>query len=99
MPEMRTLISTAQVRSAFLLGGIGSVGLILGILILATARPQGNLVRVDDSQHRALVQSAQESLTGFELAGGGARIDIRTAMALVVERGVDLTIHPGGVAP
>jgi hypothetical protein len=100
MPESRPLVSAQQVSGAFLLGGVGSVALILGILLLSTTRPQGRLVPVDDTQHRALLSAAESSLSGFGLHGdGGARLDVRTAMELVVERGVTLKIHPGGVAP
>jgi len=92
-------VSAAQVRGTFFLGGIGAVALILGILLLASARPQGNLVTVDDSQYQLQLQAAEAALTGFELVGDGARIDIGHAMQLVVERGVAQPIYAGGVLP
>lgn len=93
------LISAASVQRAFVLGGVGAVALLVGILLLMSSRPQGQLVAVDNSQHQARLQAAEEALSGFELVGGGARIDIQHAMMLVVERGVDLPIHAGGVPP
>jgi mono/diheme cytochrome c family protein len=97
--DRRYVVSATQLRTALLVGGAGMVGLLLLLLLLTTARPQGSLVRVDDSQHRALVAEAESKLTGFELRdGGGARIDIDHAIALVAERGVDLPLVAGGVA-
>jgi len=42
---------------------------------------------------------ALAALTGYELVGDGARIDIGHAMQLVVDRGVDQPIYAGGAAP
>jgi len=92
-------VSAAQVRGTFFLGGVGAVALILGILLLVSARPQGNLVTVDDSQYQLQLQAAEAALSGFELVGDGARIDIGHAMQLVVERGVAQPIYAGGVPP
>ncbi len=98
-PNPRYLVSSEQVRGAYFLGGIGAVALILGVLLLASARPQGNPVTVDDTQYQSQLQAAEADLTGFELIGDGARIDIDHAMQLVVERGVDLPLYAGGAAP
>ena len=98
-PTPRPLVSAQQVRGAYFLGGIGAVTLIVGLLLLSSARPQGNLVRVDDTQYATQLQAAEAALTGFELIGDGARIDIGHAMQLVVERGVDLPLYAGGAAP
>lgn len=98
-PTPRYLVSSEQVRGAYFLGGIGAVALILGVLLLASARPQGNPVTVDDTQYQRQLQAAEADLTGFELIGDGARIDIGHAMQLVVDRGVDLPIYAGGAAP
>jgi len=98
-PTPRPLVSAAQVRGTFFLGGIGAVALILGLLLLSTARPQGRLVTVDDSQYQLQLQATEAALTGFELVGDGARIDIGHAMQLVVERGVGQPIYAGGVPP
>jgi mono/diheme cytochrome c family protein len=98
-PTPRPLVSAAQVRGTFFLGGVGAVALILGLLLLSTARPQGRLVTVDDSQYQLQLQAAEAALTGFELVGDGARIDIGVAMQLVVERGVGQPIYAGGVPP
>ncbi len=99
-PIRRTVVSAAQVRLGYALGGIGAVSLIVAVLILATARPQGAPVIVDATQHAAALDRADAALRGFELRDdGSARIDIEHAMRLVAERGVDLTIVAGGAAP
>lgn len=99
-PTRRYVVSAAQVRLGYALGGIGAVGLLLALLVLATARPQGQLVTVDTSQHEASLTRAADALAGFELReDGSARIDIDHAMALVLERGVDLAISPAGGEP
>jgi mono/diheme cytochrome c family protein len=96
----RYVVSAQQVRLGYALGGIGAVSLIVAVLILATARPQGTPVPVDTTQHVAALARAQDALTGFELReDGSARIDIDHAMQLVAERGVALTITPQGAAP
>ncbi|MDF1523043.1 MAG: cytochrome c [Trueperaceae bacterium] len=96
----RYVVSAQQVRLGYALGGIGAVSLIVAILILATARPQGTPVQVDTTAHVASLARAQEALTGFELReDGSAGIDIDHAMQLVVERGVGLTITPQGTQP
>lgn len=98
-PTPRPLVSAQQVRGAYFAGGIGAVALVVGLLLLATARPQGQFVRLDDSQYQSQLQAAEAALTGYELVGDGARIDIGHAMQLVVDRGVDLPLYAGGVAP
>lgn len=98
-PAPRYLVSPTHVSRAFLFGGIGLVAMVVGVLLLATARPQGTFVRVDDSQHQAQLRAAEAALTGYELVGDGARIDIGSAMQLIVERGVAQPIHAGGAAP
>jgi mono/diheme cytochrome c family protein len=98
MPN-RPLISSEAVRSAFLLSTAGVIVLIVGILLLATARPQGRLVPVDDSVYQQRLAAAEQALGGFALVGEGAQLDIQYAMQLVVERGVELPIYAGGVAP
>jgi len=99
-PTPRFLVSSGQVRGALALGGVGAVALILGILLLTTARPQGSYVTVDDSQHQQRLQAAEAALGGFALNdGGGAQLAIDHAMQLVVARGVNLPIHAGGGAP
>jgi mono/diheme cytochrome c family protein len=98
--ERRYLVSAAQIRSASVLGVLGMAGLLLVLLLLPAVRPQGRFAPVSDAQHAQLLAAAQAKLAGFELRDdGGARIDIDHAIQLVAERGVDLAIVAGGVAP
>jgi mono/diheme cytochrome c family protein len=98
MPN-RPLVSSQQVRGAFLIGTVGIVALILVILLLATARPQGRLVPVDDSVYQERLAAAETAMTGFALVGEGAQLELGYAMELLVERGVTTPIYAGGVAP
>ena len=84
------LISEAMVTRLF----VGSVAVMLlalvALLLIATARPQGSLRNVNTSQFEASRSVAQENLTGYrETEDGRITIDIRRAMELTVERGLD----------
>jgi mono/diheme cytochrome c family protein len=99
-PVRQEVVSAAGVRAAIVLGTIGMVLTVTVLLLLTTARPQGRFVALDDSQHRAALLAAEERLSGFTAdEGGAARLDIDHAMQLVAERGVDLPLIAGGVAP
>lgn len=87
-PTRQYVVSPAQVRLGYALGGIGAVAAIVGVLLLATARPQGQYRPVDTSQVDAARARADAALSGFELRDeGSVRLDIVHAMELVVERG------------
>jgi mono/diheme cytochrome c family protein len=87
-PIRRYVVSAGQVRLGYALGGVGAVSLIVAVLLLATARPQGAHVVVDTTQHEAALERADAALRGFEVReDGSARIDIEHAMRLVAERG------------
>jgi mono/diheme cytochrome c family protein len=99
-PTRRYVVSPGQVRLGYALGGIGAVSLIVAVLILATARPQGAYVAVDATQHEALLDRADAELRGFEVRDdGSARLDIEHAMRLVAERGTAAALGaPTGAA-
>jgi cytochrome c5 len=95
--EHRLLFTEDQIRNAFVLTGVGMVGLLVLLLVLATSKPQGRPQAADDSQYQATLLAAAENLDGFELIGEDrARIDVRHAMQLVAERGTALEIVPIG---
>ncbi len=97
-PTRRYVVSAAQVRLGYALGGIGAVSLIVAVLILATARPQGAYVTVDATQHEAALDRADAELRGFDVRDdGSARIDIEHAMRLVAERGTS-AVNGGAAA-
>ncbi len=90
MPDRsKYLFSSGQIRAAVALGTVGMVATIVVLLLLATSRPSGKPVALDDSQFKQQVADATASITGYELLDENrARIDIAQAMALVAERGV-----------
>ncbi len=98
--ERRYLISEKQVRLTVLLGSVGMALTILVLFFLATSRPQGKFVILDGTAFQTQLNSAVDSITGYEdLGGGKARIDINRAMELVVERGVQEPGFFGAAAP
>ncbi len=99
MPDdsRRYVVSPGQVRLGYALGGIGAVAALIGILLLATARPSGAVVPLDTSQHQAALARADAALSGFEVRpDGSARLDIDHAIRLVAERGVNLPLTAAG---
>ncbi|MDR9390917.1 MAG: cytochrome c [Trueperaceae bacterium] len=93
-PDDRLLVTRQGVRTAFIVSGVGMVAILVAILILATARPQGQFEALDDAQYETTLATATEDLDGFERVGEDrARLDIEHAMALVAERGVDLELY------
>lgn len=96
-PTRQYLVSEGQVRAAFVLSFVGMVGLLLLLLVLATARPQGRFQVLDGAEFRAGLAAAAARLQGYEVfLDGRARLDIDRAIALVAERGV---VDPGILAP
>ncbi len=93
-PGQDQMLATEKgVRNLFVLSGVGMVSIIVALLILATARPQGQAAPLDDTQFQNTLAAATEDLEGYELVGEDrAKIDIRHAIELVAERGVDLDI-------
>jgi mono/diheme cytochrome c family protein len=88
-PVRQYLISQQQVKAVAILSALGMTVVLIGLLLLATARPQGRFQPLDSSEFRSAVTSATADLDGYELLPDGrARIDIDTAMELVAERGV-----------
>lgn len=88
-PTRQYLFSEAQVRGVFVLSAIGMAVVLVGLLLLATSRPQGRLQPLDASEFQGALAAATDQLEGYELLDDGrARIDIDHAMALVAERGV-----------
>ncbi|HET8986259.1 MAG TPA: cytochrome c [Trueperaceae bacterium] len=88
-PVRQYLISQQQVRTMAVLSAVGMAVVLIGLLLLATARPQGRFQRLDPSEFQRAVTAATADLDGYELLPDGrARIDIDRAMELVAQRGV-----------
>ncbi|NLG07714.1 MAG: cytochrome c [Deinococcales bacterium] len=101
MPDRsQYLFSPRQVRMAVALGTVAMIAAIVVLLLLATARPQGRYQALDGTQFQQHLIDSTAALSGYEVDGDRARIDIFRAMELVAERGV---VNPGfytaGAAP
>lgn len=83
------LFSEAQTRLFFVVSGVGMVATLVGLLILASARPQGSFKQLERSTYLNTITAATNDLTGYKQnANGSVSIPIERAMELVVERGV-----------
>lgn len=95
-PTRQYLFSEEQIRAIFVASGIGAVTVLVGLLLLASARPQGRFEALDESQYQETLERAAASLEGFEdLGEGRARLDIDRAMELIAERGVASAVVVG----
>lgn len=86
--EKQYLFTAAQLRWAVGLGTVGIFVAVIAIFLLGTAHPRGKLVPLDDTQFRAHLEASTGDLSGYEVDGERARIDIERAIELVAERGV-----------
>ncbi len=85
----RYIFSEAQTRLMFVGSGVLMVATIIGILLLASARPQGEYLEPNRTQYLATLTEATEELAGgAENADGTLTLPIEQAMELVAERGV-----------
>jgi mono/diheme cytochrome c family protein len=89
-PTRQYIFTEGQIRAFF--AGVTAL-MVLGLvvlLLLISARPQGNFTTVDARQFEGTVERAARQLSGYgELDGGLVRIDIDRAIELVAERGVN----------
>lgn len=98
-PTRQYILTEGQIRMAFIASGAGMVAILVLLLVLTSARPQGRLSPVDTTQFDNTIAVAAANLQGYEiLENGRARIDIGRAMELVVERGVDLPLTSAEVS-
>ncbi len=84
------LLSERMVTNLFAGSAVLMVLVLIGLALVATARPQGRLSTVDTSQYDAVHQRAVDNISGYrQFQDGTITIDIRRAMELTVERGLD----------
>jgi len=84
------LFSEAQTRLFFVISGVGMVATIVGLLVLASSRPQGSFKELERSTYLNTITSATADLSGYKQnANGSVSIPIERAMELVAERGVE----------
>jgi mono/diheme cytochrome c family protein len=89
-PTRQYLFSEAQIRAMF--AGVTALMVLtlVALLLLISARPQGRFGQADTNQFDATIERAAEELSGYrELDNGIVQIDIRRAIELVAERGVE----------
>lgn|SRR5690606_4972885 len=100
-PVRQYLVSEGQVRAAFVLSFAGMAGLLLLLLLVASARPQARYQPLTGQEFQAGLLAATSRLEGYEVfPDGRARLDIDRAIELVAQRGVqDPGIVPPGQAP
>lgn len=84
------IFSEGQTRLLFIAMSVGMVATLVGILLLASSRPQGRLTtNLDRTQYQTTLAEATSQLEGYhENADGTVSIPIERAMELIVERGV-----------
>lgn len=91
------IFDETQTRFFFAGSGVLMVATIVGILLLASARPQGDFEAPDRRQYIETVTGAAQDLAGgVENADGSATISIERAIELVAERGVVDPFSAGG---
>lgn len=84
------LISERMVSGIFVASAAGMVLALMALFLVATARPQGRLVNVNDTQFVTSRDAALENISTYgETEDGRITIDVRRAMDLLVERGLN----------
>lgn len=89
-PRNSYLISEAMINRLFVGSAAIMILTILALLLVLSAVPQGSLSNVNTQQFETTRSAALENLEGYaETEDGRITIDIRRAMELLVERGLN----------
>ncbi|MEX2541556.1 MAG: cytochrome c [Trueperaceae bacterium] len=89
-PTRQYMFSEGQIRAMFNVVTVLMVLTLVALLVLVSARPQGRFGEADTRQFSATIERSSQELSGYrELENGIVQIDIRHAIELVAERGVD----------
>jgi hypothetical protein len=84
------IFTEEQTRLMFIGTGVLMVATVVGILLLASSRPQGRYSLVDRSQYLETVQGASETIGSYrQNPDGTVSIPVESAMEILVERGVN----------
>ena len=87
--QRRYIFSEAQTRLMFVGSGVLMVATLVGILLLASSRPQGRYLEPNRVQYLATLTEATDKLAGGATnPDGTVTIPIDQAMQLVAKRGV-----------
>jgi hypothetical protein len=83
------IFTEEQTRQMFIGAGVLMISTLVGILLLASSRPQGKFVHPDRTTLLNTVNAASETLESYHLhEDGSVSIPIERAIDLVTERGV-----------
>ena len=94
------IFSEAQTRLFFILSGVGMVAVVVTLLILASAKPQGAFKELDRTNYIETLESATTSISEYrENADGTVSIPIERAMELVAERGTANPFEASSATP
>ena len=94
------IFSEAQTRLFFILSGVGMVAVVVTLLILASAKPQGAFKELDRTNYIETLEDATTSISEYrENADGSVNIPIERAMELVAERGTANPFEASSAAP
>ena len=94
------IFSEAQTRLFFILSGVGMVAVVVTLLILASAKPQGAFKELDRTNYIETLEDATASISEYrENADGSVNIPIERAMELVAERGTANPFEASSAAP
>jgi hypothetical protein len=86
------IFSEEQTRQMFIGAGVLMVASLVGLLLLASSRPQGRFVHPDRTTLLNTVNAASERLESYHLNDDGSvSIPIERAIELVSERGIAKT--------
>ena len=84
------LLTEGETRVLFIMGGVGAVAALVLILVLISARPQGQYTPADTTQYQQTLTTAAAAIGNYSRneTTGRITIPIEQAMELVAERGV-----------
>jgi hypothetical protein len=88
-PTRQYIFTEEQTRQMFIGAGMLMVSTLVGLLLLASSRPQGKFSNLDRTTYLSTVSQASETLESYRQADDGSvSIPIERAMELLAERGV-----------
>jgi hypothetical protein len=88
-PTRQYIFTEEQTRQMFIGAGVLMVSTLVGLLLLASSRPQGKFKQLDRTTYITTVTQASQSLESYQQhEDGTVSIPIERAMKLLAERGI-----------